>query len=131
MKKYKVTLFVIVLITLLVGCTKKIDEISINDSPYDPAYTGPKVVQIDYVTTVNPTLTTRNNIIHFTRTDLHCDAVVLYRNGTAISSVTCSGMATSVVDNTAGIGVTYTYEVNLVFGSLHTAKSDAYTYTTP
>jgi hypothetical protein len=120
-------------VCLLAACSQ-LDDIKLNDNPYDSAYEGPKVVQIDSVVT-SGFGTSKTNKVYLTATINMYDHFSLYKDGTKILTLDKNTTSTPqfefALHYPATVGTTYTYQVQLVYNGSTTSLSDAVSYTTP
>ncbi|MCW3072142.1 MAG: hypothetical protein JWO44_2032 [Bacteroidetes bacterium] len=119
----------------LLCCKSKLDEVQLNDNPYDLEYAGPKVVRIDSVRKVEVSFHVYANKINLTSLTEMYQGVILYRNGVVIKTINRTSHASvlkeSIYDNTAVSGVTYSYTASLKYDNGKTGQSDAFNFTTP
>ena len=127
----KVFIYVIIFLGIISGCSKKLDNVTLNDNPYDEAYSGPIVINMSSIITDTVSFPIMRNYINFTKSTENYDGVRLYRGGVLINTNATSSLSlSSVTDNSAISGVTYTYQLRLYLGSGET-ESDFFTFTTP
>lgn len=131
MIKFRVILVFVLLMIVFSNCSTTLDQIDINDNPYDRDYVGPAVISMSAITTDTISYPIMRNKISSTKTINNHDGVRLYRNGVLINTNTISSVNfPDISDNGASSGVTYSYQLRLYLGSGET-ESEVFTYTTP
>lgn len=131
MNKYRIIIGLLMVMIVASNCSKKLDNININDNPYDRDYVGPIVVSKSTITTDTVSYPTMRNTISVTKTINNHDGIRLYRNGVLVSTKLASSPGfPSISDNSAVAFATYTYQLRLFLGSGETESAD-FSYTTP
>lgn len=126
--------FAFLVLLTIVSCKSELDEITLNDNPYDSAYEGPKVVVIDSVVSkiIGPT---KYNYIYLTATVQLFDKVNLFVNGTKIKTISRTDYSASpselITHFPVFTGNTFTYQVQLGQNDGVTDLSDPVNFTTP
>lgn len=125
-------------LAMLSGCKNALNDLELNDNPYDQSYEGPQIVRITKCTTVmvtsGGTLVARNKIELVPATQMY-QKIKLYRNGTLLGTMNrlyygAENIHEVITDNTPVIGTTYSYQVSLISEESETQLSDAVSYTT-
>jgi hypothetical protein len=122
------------LLCSLVSCRSELDDIEMNDNPYDQEYQGPKVIRIDSVVHKIIGLTKYNYVYMSATTQLY-DKVHLYADGVKIKTINRTSFTAAPTELITHFPVTsgsaFVYEGQLGQNAGVTAKSEAVSFTTP
>lgn len=128
----KIVLFLSV--SMIFSCKSGLDDISMNDNPYDKDYEGPKVVSIDSVVPKMIGLT-KYNYVYLSPTIQLYDKVNLYVDGVKIKTQNRvsfgAGDQELITHFPVFSGNTFTYQVQLGQNDGVTDLSDPVNFTTP
>ncbi|MCW3085675.1 MAG: hypothetical protein JWP12_3041 [Bacteroidetes bacterium] len=134
----KKIIYLLVVIIAFTSCKSKLDKITLDDNPYDQAYTGPKVIRINSISgDINSTTGAHYNTLHVAISTELYEYVLVYRNGVLVLTASRSSYAPgnaqteNIADRTVVAGTVYTYTVALKYEEGSTQKSDAVVFTTP
>jgi hypothetical protein len=131
----KKILYILLPVLFLFSCKSKLDDVKLNDNPYDREYEGAKVVRVDSIRNVKITSTVYANKINLTAlTGMYID-FSLYRNGVFVKTAnrtSYDAVLTEVIYDYGTVsGTTNSYTVALKFDDNKTQQSDPFTFRTP
>lgn len=127
--KYKSITIIGIIVLICASCATKLDDVTLNDNPYDSEYEGPPVITVTSVEVDTAVYPMGYNQVKFSKITDKYDGVKLYRSGTLIKTIhSTSPYLSTITDVNANVNVSYTYQVKLFLGSGETA-SDPYVHT--
>ncbi|MCW3104081.1 MAG: hypothetical protein JWO09_2521 [Bacteroidetes bacterium] len=134
-RNMKKAFYILAAAFFLLGCKSKLDDVQLNDNPYDHEYAGPKVVRIDSVRRMEVGFHVYATKVSLTSSTEMYQGAILYRNGVAIKTINrtshASVLTEALYDNTAVAGTAYSYTAALKYDNGKTGQSDAFNFITP
>lgn len=131
MKRY---LYISSLLILMSSCYTRLDDVKLNDNPYDSEYDGPKVVVIDSIVFKYIASVGYNYVYISGKIDMY-DEFSFYKNGVLINTYTRGTLSTPgrelVIDAPVVFGQTNTFQAQLKYLGKGTSLSDPVVFTTP
>ena len=119
---------------LLSSCYTRLDDVKLNDNPYDKEYDGPKVVLIDSISYHYIGGIGYDYIYISSKIEMY-DEFSIYKNGTFINTFARGTLSTPhrelIIESPVVSGQTNSYQAQLKYLGQKTSLSDAYVFTNP